>query len=329
VNSVVDFAPDFSALSRVAGVSPLEEYGRFQQHLVLLEDRGRVTKYCAAIEDTPPGNVVVDVGAGTGVLALLALKKGFGRAILIEPSRKMAVYARHLAEINGLSDRVEILNSTLEAVPLNTLPQGIDLIVTETISSLLFGFGSWDALPALVGRTRNGSSIIPRSGQLFVAATNRSLATRGPTSDGLSVLSESGLRVDLFERTFRSGGNVYDKSVVARLLANGELAATQLASFDFRSPEPTKLSHSCVLLGGGDFEATGLLLFWDIALTPRITMTNIDPILTSWYPLYVPLTRSLQLPATLELCLRAQDAPYTYAFQFMAGGEAVSNVLYW
>lgn len=323
-----DFSPNFAQLCRDAGSSSLEEYGRFQQHLVLLEDRGRISKFATAIARMSGGDVVVDVGAGTGVLGLLALKNGYEHAYLVEPSRKMAAYAKHLAGLNGLLERVTILNSTLEALDHARLPAKIDLVVSETISSLVFGFGCWDALPALLARTGGEGRIVPRSGKLFAAATEGSLATRGPASDGLAALASAGLTVDLFERTFRSGGNVYDKQVVARLLANEELRASELALFDFSSPRPTTL-RECVVSSATAQVATGLLLFWDIELAPGVSMTNLDPVVTSWYPLYVPLKRSLPLPATIELRLLAIDAPYTYAFQFTSDNEPVTHVLYW
>lgn len=70
------FEPDFRALLATRAPT-IEEYGRFQQHLILLEDRRRVSAFADAIEKCAPCGVVVDVGAGTGILALIALKRGW------------------------------------------------------------------------------------------------------------------------------------------------------------------------------------------------------------------------------------------------------------
>jgi SAM-dependent methyltransferase len=323
-----EFAPNFAEICASGNRSSLEEYGRFQQHLVLLEDRGRVARYNAALDQLSPGGVVVDVGSGTGVLGLLALKKGFEHAFLIEPSRKMAAYARHLAHANGYGECVTILEQALEHVDLDRLPAQIDLVVSETLSSLLFGFGSWDSLPSLVQRVTRGGHIIPSAGRLYVAATSSSFATRGPDSDGLALLRSVGLQMDLFERTFRSGGNVYDKATVIRAIQDRTLIPIELARFDVTLPELIRFDRA-VLDSTATAYATGLMLFWEVELAPDVKMTNLDPVVTSWYPLYVPLRRPVQLPAVVELRLLPIDAPYKYAFQFESEGEAISHVLYW
>ena len=260
-----DFAPDFSVSS--TGLPSLDEYGRFQQHLILLEDYGRITGFKAAIESIPVGDVAIDVGAGTGVLGLLALAHGFRRAILVEPSRKMASYARHLARINGFDERITIIQARLEDVDFDSLPTTLDLIVSETLSSMLFGFGSWDVLPRLAERVRDRQNIIPNQGRLLIAPVAKSMASRGPDTDGLAIRREAGLSIDLFDRTFRSGGNVYDKEIVARLLATGEVHSAELASFDFQNASPISTERGAVFRPpeGG---AVGALLFWDIQLSP-------------------------------------------------------------
>lgn len=55
--------------------------------------------------------IVVDVGAGTGVLSLLALKHGYEHAFLIEPSENLAQYR------NGMSGRFTILQAPTAPSP--------------------------------------------------------------------------------------------------------------------------------------------------------------------------------------------------------------------
>jgi hypothetical protein len=318
------------------GCQNIEEYGRFQQHLVLLEDRARVAAYLSAIKSRPPGGVVVDVGAGTGLLSMLALQHGFEHAFLIEPSRKIAAYARHLARLNGFEDRTTVIESTLEAVNLADLPDRIDLVVSETLSALLFGFGSWDALSSLVPRLTRPDAIIPLTGRLFAAPTGKHLSSRTPTSDGLALLSEMGLKVDLFERTFRSGGNVFDKGPISRKIATGELKAQCIGRFDMLS------SRGYIDLPTANFTfdenrtIVGLVSFWEVVLAAAvnpITLCSLDPSLTSWYPYYVPFREPFHLPVgshmQIKMRLLPVDVPYKYAFQFVSRSKELTNVLYW
>lgn len=328
------FQPDFG-LDYHSQIGRLEEYGRFQQHIVLLEDDVRVLKYLRAIQNRTVGEVVVDVGAGTGVLSMIALKHGFRHAFLIEPSRKICAYARHLAAINGFSDRITIIESTLESMSLDSLPSEIDMIVSETLSSLLFGFGSWDRLPELARRLTDPSAIIPLDGSLYACLTTEELASRGDNSGGLRLLSDAGIKVDLFERTFRSGGNVYDKNIVHERLSQKKIIPTKIADFDFLRENAIGL-YSVSLPSPIAGEIRGLLFYWTVNLARdpnNISIGSNDKDVTSWYPFYVPLIVSVEMREGEELIVEMKlvpiDAPYKYAFRFESNGTPVTNTLYW
>lgn len=329
------FEPNFRELIECSGPY-LEEYGRFQRHLALLTDTERVRLYLEAINRFEPGGVVVDVGAGSGLLGIAALRHGFEKAILIEPSRKMAAYASHMAEINGVSGRVTILTSQLELLPPEALPKQIDLIVSETISSLIFGFGSWDALPALVERTPGQNAVIPLRGELYAALATRNYASRRPDNFGLEYLKRAGIVLDLFERTFPSGGNVFEKKKVIAEIKEDALKPVQLAGFDFSREQPFRFPGASLPASSAGGTYLGILLYWDVQLAegqPPIQLSSVDPGLESWRPIYVPFKRELQLgpgeTARIDMALRRVDSPYTYAFQFCADAEPVTEVLYW
>ena len=328
------FSPNF-ALTVACCPGPLEEYGRFQQHLGLLEDQFRVMAYLNALSSVPIGNTIVDVGAGTGIWGIVGLKRGFERAILIEPSRKISQYARHLAELNGVSERVTIIVSRLEDVSLENLPTRIDLIVTETLSSLIFGFGSWDALPRLAERLSNRAGIIPLRGHLYGSLANRDFATRGPETEGLLALKAAGLSVDLFERTFRSGGNIYKKEPVIKAILHRELLPECIAHFNFLDTDVVGMA-SATLQAPETGSYLGIVFHWEVQLgdgqaTP--TLSSLDPRLTSWYPYYVPFLGPIALSTDerleVRLELHAVDYPYKYAFKISGKNGPLTHMLYW
>jgi len=66
-----------------------------------------------------PGDVVVDLGAGCGIISLLLLlEKPVAYAIALEIQRNLADQAVRNAALNGVTDRMEVLLADLRQVPL-------------------------------------------------------------------------------------------------------------------------------------------------------------------------------------------------------------------
>ena len=108
-------------------------FSDFFQHDRMLADRVRIDAYWAAIEKhVDAGDVVVDLGAGTGVLSFFAAKQG-ARVHAIEHGPVIDA-ARAVARANEI-DNVEFhrLNSRRFE-----LPQKVDAIVHEQIGDALF-----------------------------------------------------------------------------------------------------------------------------------------------------------------------------------------------
>lgn len=77
------------------------------------------------------GNSVVDLGTGTGVIALLLAARGAGHVTGLEMSQSMAAMAKRSVALNALQDTVEIINGDLCNVK-EWLPAGeCDLVVSN------------------------------------------------------------------------------------------------------------------------------------------------------------------------------------------------------
>ena len=74
-----------------------------------------------------PGSVVVDIGTGTGVFALLACSFGARRVFAIEPDNSIFV-AQELAAANGYAERIEFIQDFSTNV---TLPERADVIISD------------------------------------------------------------------------------------------------------------------------------------------------------------------------------------------------------
>src|SRR5687768_3356887 len=113
------------------------------EHRQYLEDDKRMTAFASAIAATVrPGDVVVDLGCGTGILGLLACRAGASRVYAID-SGGMAEVARALASANGLTDRITIVNGHSRQVPL---PERADLVVCDQIGHFGFEAGLFESL---------------------------------------------------------------------------------------------------------------------------------------------------------------------------------------
>jgi len=103
------------------------EYGPAMWHNLMLSDKVRTGAYAKAIMDNiKEGDVVVDVGAGTGIFSLLAAKLG-ARVYAIEPTEIIEV-AKQNAKRNGVEDKITFIKCLAEEAEI---PEEVDCIVSE------------------------------------------------------------------------------------------------------------------------------------------------------------------------------------------------------
>ena len=95
-----------------------EDYGNLLIHRRMLADRVRCEAYRRAILATvKPGQVVLDLGAGTGILSLFAAEAGARKVYAVERTPTAAL-ARQIVARNGLADRVSVLQTDMEDAEL-------------------------------------------------------------------------------------------------------------------------------------------------------------------------------------------------------------------
>lgn len=94
----------------------------------MIADKGRMDAYFKALCQTvKPHSVVVDIGTGTGIFALLACQFGAGKVYAIEPSDAIQV-AKEIAKNNGYGDRIIFIQDVSTKVKI---PELADVIVSD------------------------------------------------------------------------------------------------------------------------------------------------------------------------------------------------------
>ena len=139
-----------------------------QFHAFCLTDTGsRLIEYARAIAATVrEGDVVLDIGAGSGILALLACRAGASGVYAVEAS-DAARLGELIASNTEFANRIEFIQSDSSKVVLN---ERVDVIVGDihdTFGLQPGGLASFiDARDRLL---RPGGRVIPRSIELLIA----------------------------------------------------------------------------------------------------------------------------------------------------------------
>ena len=98
------------------------------EHGLMIRDRIRTGAYARALEQlVRPDSVVLDIGTGSGIFALLAARSGARRVFAVEPDGVIEL-ARELSAANGLADRITFIRGVSTRIDL---PQRADVIVSD------------------------------------------------------------------------------------------------------------------------------------------------------------------------------------------------------
>lgn len=148
-------------------------------HIAMLNDEARTAGYIEAIHNTvQPGDVVVDLGTGTGVLATAAAQAGARRVFAIESGR-IGLSAKRVFVANGVEDRVKLLQGWSTKLDL---PEPADLMVSEILGNNPFGEKILEyTLDARRRFLRPKARLIPARLKVFatlVAGAGKHLSTR-------------------------------------------------------------------------------------------------------------------------------------------------------
>jgi protein arginine N-methyltransferase 1 len=290
----------------------LSDYGR------MLADRARMDPYAYAIKSlVGPESVVLDVGAATGIHALLACKFGAKRVYAVEPNDAIAL-ARQAAADNGFGDRITFVQDMSYAI---TLPERVDLIVSD-LRGVLPPFQQH--IPTIAdARARHlarGGALIPQRDTMWAALVEAPLLYHdllAPWDTPYGLAMESARRVVLNTWTQEDTDCVTRRS----LLTEGR----EWARLDYRTIEDPDVRGQIESLPvSRDGTAHGLLVWFDTKLADGIGYGNGpgSPTASSVYgraffPLLdpVPVAKGDNVSIAIEAEFDGEDYSWRWATQ--------------
>jgi type II protein arginine methyltransferase len=167
-------------------------------HYRMLNDTQRNTAYARALEDCcARGARVLDIGTGTGILSLLAVRAGASEVTACDTSPVMCRLAEHCIKENSTqagplraaSEVISVVHASSEALCAGLSAGQFDVIVTELVDSGLLGEHMLPALRTARRCLTPGGTLIPRRAhvhaQVIECAHLRRRAAVGVDAAGL------------------------------------------------------------------------------------------------------------------------------------------------
>ncbi len=271
------------------------DVGLLHYHASLLADADRVDRLREAIlEVVQPGDVVVDVGTGSGLLAYFACEAGAARVFAIEEGPVINL-AREIARINRFDDRVEFFNDRSYRVEL---PEPADVLISET----LWNFGVGEGMVGFLADARRrflkpGARSIPAAVELHIAAVQADrvygmLHDRPTDRHGIDLSSIRYCQVNNVQMPQLHSDDFLTRPALLLTTELDESAAT-----DFDAEVTVSVMRPGVM--------HGICGWFRCRLTPTIVLDNEPPsVKSSWAHAFFPLQNPIGVLPGDEIAMR-------------------------
>ena len=291
------------------------------EHRQYLIDDARLSAFEAAVRSVVrPGQVVLDLASGSGIMGLFACRAGAGRVYSVEMGGMVAV-AREVARANGYADRVVFIKGHSTQV---NLPEKVDVVVADQVGN--FGFNA---------------GVI----QYFADARQRFLKPDGVTIPLWMDLMLAPVEApDLFDQVEFWGTSLagFDFSSARMLAANtgyqvdfpresvcGEVAVMARIDLNHANTEPFHAEAKAAICRSGTMHGLG---GWFVAqLAAGISMTNspLSPERIHRRQIYFPIDRAVQVTAgdlvRIRMTVRPVDSVVNWNVEVLDGSSGATK----
>lgn len=147
-------------------------YEDLSVHELMLRDKPRQEAYRSAVLTNKylfKNKVVLDVGAGTGILSVFCAQAGAAKVFAVEASN-LATIARNIVNENNFQNVIEVYHCKIEDFDLPEPYKKVDIIISEWMGFYLLHEGMLDSV--IYARDKfltNDGLMIPSSSTIYIA----------------------------------------------------------------------------------------------------------------------------------------------------------------
>ena len=282
-------------------------------HRELLADETRTNAFREAIARVVrPGDIVVDVGCGSGILSFFACQAGAARVYAIDQTHAADV-ASLLARHNGFGDRLTVLHGEAKTIDL---PERAHVLLSETLGVA----GLDEGIAEIVVDARNrfllpDARIVPRRVGVSIVPVeldheyDRHVAFWNATRYGVDLRP-----LRLFASSSILFAHIRSESYIA--------APREVVSVDLMQDDAKDAAGRASFAAARDAHLHGFGVFFTATLTDGVELTNRDARSTSWSQAFLPLEVPVQLHRGDRIDVELQsDRGRSWRWRGEANGE--------
>lgn len=269
-------------------------------HFSIIRDEARNLAFDAALRRAVrPGSRVLDIGSGTGLLAMMAVRAGASEVITCEMNPLVAQAARKVIAANGYADTIRVLAKHSDGLDVVAdLGGPVDVLVAEIISNDMVTEGVIPVMENVVHRLlKPGGRLIPAGGSVRVALAHY------PNADKRRVAATvSGFDLSLFNELAPKNFAINRNNPGITILSD----VADLFTFDFASGGPFPECQSAVTLTAQSSNSNGIVQWIRLKMDEEGVYENnpaaAEP--SNWAILFYPFAIGLQYAAGDRVMIR-------------------------
>jgi len=278
-------------------------FDRIFQHKIILADQVRMEAYKKAIHEVvKKGDVVADIGTGSGILAFFAVQAGAKKVYAVEQD-EVIEEAKKLAKKNGLDKRIVFIKGRSDRVEV---PEKVDVIISELIGF----FGLEENLHRFKIDARKrflkpGGRLIPSWLELFLVPVESEAILK----DHIRVWSSNYYGCDFSPVRGSAVSQRYVTDCSGKTKSLAPPAMISRINFHEIEKVPAVSRGEFVINKNGVFH--GLVGYFQAGLSPSVVLsTSPENPLTHWKQTFFPLKKGVMVKEGDEVGCKIIAIPY-------------------